>query len=316
MRRSHILLLVLVGLIGLLQWDGLPAALDGLMGGLAWSSEIVAFLKANTQGLLLLFLIGVFFEIRDAPTRRPKALVDAEAETESYALLRDTVAEGDGIAFVKLGLRKLYGETASVQMADNLFTSSGVLDDLDLSLSIKETEADFSIEFSLSYQAKTTRFTVAVSTNPAIIEGLLATGEVNEAFYANDASMAIPAEIKRASMDGGTEAKKFDILTFEKASDKAKRKISNLVGASDNTFKSFELYQEIVPRFTKVSPNPYRYIIVYTITQSLACPYTYWMNDRISRIREISVDVSGISEDHRSAVKIHRFMALSRWKAE
>jgi hypothetical protein len=106
------------------------------------------------------------------------------------------------------------------------------------------------------------------------------------------------------------------LLTFEKAGEKAKSKLAKMVGGSNGSHAAFELYKEVVPRFKKSTLNSYHYRITYSIVQSLGCPYTYWMNDRISRIREISVDASELSDSHRSAVKVHRFMAASRWKAE
>ncbi|MFN3169139.1 MAG: hypothetical protein ACE37E_00425 [Hyphomicrobiales bacterium] len=315
-RRAHGLFALLLILIAALQWPGLPGFLDGILGGIEWSSGIVAFLKENTQGLILLLLIGLFFEFRDRKSSSYIEQAAAESQTVSYGLLKNAISASEGSALTEIGLSKLYGVDAARQMTQNLFVDLEVLKNLDLYIKINESDEDFHIDIELSYETNYDKFLVAVSRDTALIEKLLSSGEVNEAFYSNSRDLEIPATIKRIADGDGLDPKGVELMKMKVSSSRRKQKIASRTNLPKSSVEDFELYEEISPAFKTLTRRRARFVISYQIKQSKNCTYTYWMNDRISLIREIKIDISAVSEQYRESIKLHRFMASSRWKAE
>ncbi|MEI4233256.1 hypothetical protein [Roseovarius sp. D22-M7] len=316
MRRSYIFFIILIAFIAVLQWDGLSDLLDGILGGIQWSGRIVSFLQENTQGLILLLLIGLFFEFKDGCKSSHDYIAKHEIGTTSYNLLKSAIVTSEGKALAQLGFAKLYGEEAATQMVENLFIESDVLKALDVSLALQETKNAFLIDVELSYETPDNRFLVAVSRSTGLIESLLATGEVNEAFYSNDPNLGIPATIKRIPKFYDSNSKDVELLNMEKLPAKQKRKIARRIGLPGTLIDDFELFEEVNSISEIPNKQLARFVINYRISQSKGCPFAYWMNDRISLVRQVKIDVKALAPKQQNAVKVHRFMASSRWRAE
>lgn len=317
-RRVLFFVGVLAVAIGVLQWSGLPTVLDNLLG-LEWSKSVVAFLKANTQGLIIIAILTLFFEFIGFDRSR-------EAEREEAAqiqeLLNDAVSSSTGAALARMGLRREYGDKAGQQLSSIINQNSQILKDLVVRISIGTREEDVVVARTrLSYHCNTERFTVAFVTEPLAIPVLnTAMPHLNEILVVTPSQLAAKPGEPGAAISVSVIAKHASrdwraSLKFTELSDKKLAAALKKGGAAAPDFgcKLFEAHPARDLGINQKGITDLRFTIDYEVEVDTDFPYTFWTADRPLHIREIEVDMRGLPQAQRAGAKVQLHLGSVPW---
>ena len=305
--RVTLFLCGIIAITAAVQWHGLSIFLDDLAGGLPWSSGLVDLLRTNTQGMIVFILLGLFLEwsgIRQSAAERHR-----ESEVVQRLLGR-ALLSSPGRALLESGLESIYGADAARQFSRNLFREGSILRNVSVNIAVsKNVNNDFVVDIDLSYRTGQNRFLVTVAKNPAHIESLLHTGLVAEGFSVQEKTDVVPATIRMVEEDKHSGEKAVHELTFHEITGRQRAALFRSARLADvgDAVRIFETKSNKPKLKNATSDCLYR--VSYRHTQTREMPYTHWMNDRVSQINHIEVDLGGLGKEVYQKAKIFSFIS-------
>lgn len=281
----------LVGVIILIQSPVGQKLADATLG-FEWSAPIFHFLRANTQGFLLLFLLSLFFDLfarRDLERLLEKhRLFSAETIENQLAQL---VAPR---ALVEHGLESMYPTIPSFRRAiDALdlekppFTRVTV--DIHLTTSKEQPARNCTFNLNYSFDATLDRFRVAFTASANITETLIASGLVDEVItLEREAELAEVDDHKIADIQlVRIEGDHVNRLEFKRLSD---RKVRRLLGSTlPEGQKDCALFEAKAQAKT---PGQCRFKFSNTCELSVSEGYCYWTSPRTLFLSTLTIDTS------------------------
>ncbi len=302
---------VLSAFTAFVQWDGAANLVDGITGGLRWSGELVKFFKANTQGLIQLILLGLFFEFVGLTKSKDKERREAQV---SQALLERALASSTSSALVHGGLAEQYGLDAANEILRSSLKPCTVLRNLTLKISVSHSASGYVVNVSIAYDKDSHDFIVGVTENPLQCEALLATGVLSEVFVVPQVTNDIPAKVRKRIRDNRTGSDVYHPLTFRELPDRAKRRLfsNTTLQASAGKFRIFEGSSAA----SKSDNGPVMFEVLHEIEQSADYPFTFWTSDRVLQVKSMEIDLRSLTPAEQKGARIHLFMSSLQWSED
>jgi hypothetical protein len=184
-----LLFLALLALFtGLVQWNGLANFLNGITG-FQWSEGLVGFFKENTEELIMLFVVTIFFEFiglersLEAERQRERAVTE---------LLDASLAASPNTALLEYVLTREHGREAAISLSRYLVRDESVLKEFSVSIRVAPAPEGFQVTFVLRYKAVLPRYLVAVTDTALDTEPLTLARLVTETFVVPPGQVSAP----------------------------------------------------------------------------------------------------------------------------
>jgi len=296
----------------LVQWDAAPRLLDALTGGIQWSAGFVQFFKENTQGLIELILLGVYFEFLGLSKSRDRERGESDAAQD---LLGRALRSTNSSALVHGGLSDQFGADAADHIQRNFLKECVVFRNLTLKISVKPHADGYSIVVAIAYDKDSPDFLVGVTDNPLQCEALIATGLLSEVFVISPIGNSIPAKVRKRVKDRLSGSHVYHSLDFEEMSQRSKRKLFAKTTLQSSVDK-FRIFEGSSPSLRSDYDGPVMFEVLHESTQSAEYPYTFWISDRVLQVKSIEVDMRSLSPEQQAGARIHLFMSSLQWSED
>lgn len=319
MSRPRTRVVVFVGVLAiataLVQWSGLSSLLDDTLG-IPWSKGIVSFLKTNTQGLVLLALITLFYEFigfessREDTRERQRALFD---------LLDAALLSAPNSALIQYSLRREHDDPTAGALSRYLLSDRALLRDFSVSVRVEPYQDQFKVTITMQYKASLDRYIVALTSDSLAVEPLTVARAVTETFVVPaELAEVVPnvvgsvVEISAVTINDVNDAGSRDNLTFRPISDRKRRKVLRDAGISQD-IRACRLYVAHPLRDLRLPDRPteLQYGVRFSTMRSRG--HTFWSSDRPLHVRSIEVDLSALTPRQIADAEVHLFVGTVGW---
>jgi len=315
--RTRVLIFVaaLAALTALVQWHSFSNLLDDTLG-LRWSADIVDFLRRNTQGLVLLALVTLFYEFvgfessGEETRRRDFALNE---------LLSTALASAPNNALIQYGLEREHGDPSAGALSRYLLSDGALLREFVVSIRVQPDGSQFLVTIGLQYKATVERYVVAITSDPLVVELMSVAREVTETFVvppgqvqlapnAAGSAVTISAVTVNDAHDAGTRA----ALTFKPLPERQRRRLLRDAGITrDDSAAKLYVAEPMKDLRLPGRATELRYAVSFTASRSRG--HTFWASDRPLHVRSIEVDLSALSASQVAGAEVHLFVGTVGW---
>jgi hypothetical protein len=316
--RTLWLAAILSAITVLVQWSGLSSVLDTI-AGFAWSAGFVRFLKTNTQGMVIMVMLSLFFEFIGFDESKERARREVEVVQELAAeSLRATPTR----ALARHCLELEYGAEGAEQLMHCILRRSPVLRDFCLRIRVSPRPSGaFEVWTSLTYETDSSRYILGITDKPLHAETLLSTGLLAEVIVVDDMTpvratpAVVPVQVNwmRRNGQAADEVGQLEWTLLSGRRKGAVLKAAGLLTMSDE----FSLFEGQPLKRRKSQPNKViQYEVVTTTVQPASRPYSFWLSDRVLHVKSIEVDLSALGPTIFSEARIHLFIAALPWAGD
>ncbi len=311
--RKRVLLFLgaLGALIGVVQWAGFESVLTIFIGD-DWAHHLTDFVKHNTEHLVVLAALTIFFEFIGLE----RTAEDARRRDAAVGELLDAAMKSSpSAALIKQGLRLEHGDTASDSIVNHLLAAGPVFREFFVSIRVEYVDRDYRTVIAYRYQGGASPYVVAMTTDPLVVQTLSQARAVCETFLVPHATSSIPpnAPGSPATVVGvthGFEGARTP-LAFSALSGRRRSALLRAAGirrdVSPCALYEARPHRDLdVPQSSKVG-----YLVTFNTTQDL--PYTFWMSDRPLHLRGVEIDLSALGSARYERAHVNLFFGAVAW---
>jgi hypothetical protein len=295
------------------QWDGAAGLLDAATGGIPWSAGLLAFFKSNTQGLIQLILLGLYFEMLGISKSKDEERKEADVTRD---LLQRALASSSNNALLQLSLQDRYGKEAAEQFLENTFKPCPVLRNMTVKIAARNSKDGYEVTVSLTYSKDGDDFFVAVADDPLHCEALIATGVLSEVLVGpkTDPEL-VPATVRKRVKDARSGSPVYHEVEFVALSTAAKRKLFKETSLRE-VVEKLRVFEGCTPTLRNAFEGPASFEIQHSTWQSADYPFMFWLSDRVLEIDLIEIDFRELTSSQQAGARIHLFMSSLQWSKD
>ena len=301
---------VLATLTLVVQWSGLPGFLDQAIG-VSGSAPLVAFLKENTQGLVIMVGFALYMELigLEKPDGRKR-----QEKLAALNIIEQAVKASSSRALLQHSLREQYGDEAAKQFICALFRSSAEMRNFSVGITVERgMSGGLRTLHSYSYESSIERYLIATATDPLHAESLLSADVFSEVFVGEDfAHVPFTVKCKKTDSHGVASLHSLEFREMGQC-EKARLLRENAISLDSKKCKIFEGYSENL----KINGGDR---VLYMVERRAVLPdgasRVYWKSDRILYVKELVVDLSNLGKDIYDGARVYTFIAALQWSAD
>jgi hypothetical protein len=280
--------------------------------GFAWSAPVFRFLRENTEGLLLLFLLSLYFDLF---ARRDLARLLERYRISNQRVLEDQLTDLlDPTTLIQRGLGALYPTIPSFPRAIEALDLtkppfSNVSVDIHLTASTSEPDRNCVFNLTYAFDATIATFRVAFTSSTNLTETLISTGIVDDVVTLDrEADLEALEGNKEASIElfhiKGDQAER---LTFKKMSD---RKVRGLTRALLGEVGEGSVFFEAKVQEPRDGRSRFRFTNRCELAVSEG--YCYWTTPRTLFLSTLTIDTSRFPNRGRWSFIFQPFLGNAR----
>lgn len=297
----------------ILNLEGADRWFDGMIG-IPWSSSIVAFLKQNTQGLIVIVLLTLWYEY--VGLERPRQ-AEREERKSLERFFHTVSTHGNSHYLIRRGIESQNSSNQPIDQLVNLIATPGpVINSCSVRIHLRQVEANV-VEVrhhaEFEWDGNPFRYAIVDSSetlnrvNSVLPDVLETTVRIDSKRPLTDVAAEIVANSPFTALPASAETAR--PIALNRVSGRELRQIHKRLGTNNQSL----ILLESVNIKTK---GEYRLRVSHLQRHAMSTSLAWWMADRPTYVSRIYIDATGLGDDHsldRLLIFCGNFVASGEW---